>query len=140
MNVCACPQADRSLPNSAAKSLSQRDRTEQVCTALGCGRWRLPTVDGATLRHCYRYLSENLSLPCVAWYPEPTSEDGGYPCTVLELIDPATGPGDKFGGIFCKVRKGKHERNLPLIKLEWSPDEPNCESVKRYRDCFWQWR
>ena len=71
------------------------------------------------------------SLALVAWYPEPTNEDGGYPCTVLELIDP-TGPGDKFGGIFCKVRKGNHERNLPLIKLEWSLDDSNCESVKRY--------
>lgn len=140
INVCTCPEADRSIPKSAAKSFADCDPTEQVRTALGCGRWRLPTVDVATLRHCYRYLSENLSLPCVAWYPEPTNEDGGYPCTILELIDPATGLGDKFGGIFCKVRKGKQERNLPLIKLEWSPDDPNCQLAKHYRDCFWHWR
>ena len=140
MNVCVCPEADQCAPKFAATPFSDGNCTAEVHAALGCGRWRLPTVDGATLRHCYRYLSENLSLPCVAWYPEPTNEDGGYPCTVLELIDPATGPGDKFAGIFCKVRKGNHERNLPLIKLEWSLDDSNCESVKRYRDCFWQWR
>ena len=92
------------------------------------------------LRRCYRYLSEKLSLPCVAWYSEPTDEDGGCPCTLVELIDPATGPGDKFDGIFCKVRKRGLERILPLIELELSPDDPNCPLVECYWDCFWHWR
>jgi hypothetical protein len=76
----------------------------------------------------------------VAWFPKPTDEDGGYPCTVTELIDPATGLGDKFDGIFCKVRKGQHERNVPLIELELSADDPNCRVAERYWDCFWCWR
>jgi len=108
--------------------------------ALGCGSQRLPTVDAARLRHCYRYLSHNLSLPRAAWYPDPTDEDGGYPCTVTELIDPATGLGDKFDGIFCKVRMGKQERVLPLIKLELPPDDPSCRLVQCCWDCFWHWR
>jgi hypothetical protein len=93
-----------------------------------------------TLRHCYRYLSQNLLLPCVAWYPAPLDEDGGYPCTLTELIDPATGPGNKFDGLFCKVRKGKLERNLPLVVLELSPDDRNYRLFNRYCDCFRHWR
>jgi hypothetical protein len=140
MAYCTCPETDRSAHKFNAKSLSECDCAEQICMALGSGRWGLPVVDAATVRHCYRYYSQNLSLPCVAWYPAPTDEDGGYPCTVTELIDPATGPGDKFHGIFCKVRKGKQERNLPLIELELSPDNPNYRLVERYRNCFWHWR
>ena len=90
--------------------------------------------------HCYHYLARNLSLPCVAWYPEPTDEDGGCPCTVTGLIDPANGPGDKFNGIFCKVQIGKQERKLPLIELEMPADAANRQVVARYWDCFWRWR
>ncbi len=137
---CTCPDADRSTSKSAARSLSAVDRTEQIGTALGCGMCHLPEVDVGTLRHCYRYLSQNLSLPCAAWYPVPADEDGGLPCTLTELIDPATGLGNKFDGIFCKVREGHQERNLPLIVLELSADDPNCQLVRRYGDCFWRWR
>ncbi len=140
MDRCTYPEVDRSVPKSAARRLSERYRTEQFGTELGCGRHRLQTVDAARLRHCYRYLSHNLSLPCVAWYPEPTDENGGCPCTVMELIDPATGPGNKFDGIFCKVRIGKQERNLALTALELPPEDPNYRLVQRCLDCFWHWR
>ena len=140
MNTCTYPKTDRTARPLAAKSLFAGDRAEQIRTAFGCGRNCLPTVDAATLCHCYRYLSENLSLPCAAWYPEPMDENGGYPCTVTELIDPASGLGSKFDGIFCKVRQGTQERYVPLIELELSLDDPNCQLLRRYCDCFWQWR
>ena len=108
--------------------------------ALDSGRWHLPAVDAGTLQHCYHCLAQNFSLPCVAWYPAPTDEDGGYPCTVTELVDPTTGPGDKFRGLFCVVRKGKQASTLPLVELELSPDNPNYKAVEHYRNCFWHWR
>ena len=121
-------------------------RSRSICNEVGGqvifgAPGRLPTVDAATLRHYYRHLAQHLSLPFVAWYPEPTlHEDGECPCTVVELIDPATGLGDEFDGIFCKVRKGEHERKLPLIELELPPDDPNYELVERYWDWFWHSR
>ena len=83
-----------------------------------------------------------LSLPFAVWYPEPTlaEEDGEYPCTVVELIDPASGLGDEFDGIFCKVRKGSYERDLPLLELELPPEDPNFQLVEDYWDWFWHWR
>jgi len=116
------------------------DRRDQIRAALVSGRWRLPTVDVSTLRHCYRYLSQNLSLPCVGWYPAPADEEGGYPCTITELIDPATGLGNKFDGLFCKVRTGRQERSVPLFEMELPAEDRNCQLHRRYCDCFWHWR
>ncbi len=140
LDCCICPDAEQFASRFAAKSLSQRDSAEQVRMLFGCDGQRSGTVDAARLRHCYRHLAQNFSLPCVAWYPEPTDENGGYPCTVTELIDPATGLGDKFRGIFCKVRTGKQEISLPLVELELSPDDPNYRLVQCCWDCFWHWR
>jgi len=141
MDVCACPEANRSVPKSVAESLSERDRAGKIDVAHG-SRGHLTTFDTATLRHAHGYLSQNLSLPCAAWYPELTDAEGGDACTVTELIDPATGLGDEIDGIFCKVLKGKHERNLPLIEIELPPDAPNHPVVEHYWDWFWhrQWR
>ena len=139
-DCCSCPEADRSAPKSAAGSHSERDRRQHVRMAGACDRQRSPTVDAAGLRHCYRHLSRILSLPCAAWYPEPTDENGGHPCTVTELIDPATGLGDKFQGIFCEVRSGKQARKLPLAQLELPLEDPNYRLVQRCWDCFWHWR
>ncbi len=141
-DVCTYSPAPRSAPTPLARALSEHGRPAQIQVALGTNGRRLPTVNAATLRRYYRYLSQNLSLPCPAWYPEPTllEEDGDYPCTVLELIDPANGPGDEFDGIFCKVRKGTWERSLPLIELELPPDGPNYQLVEDYWDWFWHWR
>ena len=59
---------------------------------------------------------------------------------MVALIDPATGVGDAFDGIFCKVHKGKHEVVLPLIELDLPPDDPNYQLVEQYWDWFWHWR
>ncbi len=76
------------------------------------------------------------------WGPIDTVENHEYECrcTVVELIDPATGVGDAFDGIFCKVQKGDHEMILPLIELELPPDDPNFQLVEHYWDWFWHWR
>ena len=115
---------------------------EQIRVALGHGWRSLPRVDAITLRRYYRYLAQNLALPFAVWYPEPTfvKDDGEYPCSVVELIDPASGPGDVFDGIFCKVRKGACEKDLPLIELELPPEGPNFQLVENYWDWFWHWR
>ena len=125
---------------SAAQPRSECGSAEILCAALAGQRRQYIMVNAATLGHCYRYLSRNLSLPCEAWYPEPTDENGGHPCTLTELIDPATGLGDKFAGIFCKIRKGEQDRSIPLVKLQLSADDPNRPLAERYGDCFWHWR
>ena len=43
-------------------------------------------------------------------------------CWVAELIDPASGVGDTFDGIFCKVHHGQQRLVLPLIELELAPE------------------
>lgn len=142
MDVCTYPKAPASVPKSVAKSSSERQPVEHVRLSLGSGRQLMPTVDAVALRHYFHYLSKNLSLPFPAWYPEPTlvDEDGEYPCLVMELIDPASGLGDEIDGVFCKVRKGQYERNLPLIEMELPPDDPNYQVVERYWDSFWHRR
>ena len=132
------------LPSSAkpvARSLSQRDRNDQIRAALGI-RWRLPKVDEVTLATYSRYLSEELSFPFTAWYFQSANsrDESEHRCTVMELIDPASGVGDAFDGIFCKVLKGNHEMILPLIELELSPESPNYHLVESYWDWFWHWR
>jgi hypothetical protein len=141
MDVCTYPEARPSAPQPIVKPLSQRDRAGQIRAALG-SRWRLPKVDEVTLTRYYRYLNERLSFPFTAWYPEPANsrEERDYRCTVVQLIDPVTGLGDEFDGIFCKARRGKYERNLPLIELELSPSDPNYLLVENYWDWFWHWR
>ena len=141
MRVSTYPETDQADPTAVAEPLFDRDHTDQIRTALGI-RWRLPKVDEVTLACYYRYLREKLSLPFVAWYPEPTNsrEEREYRCTAIELIDPATGMGDAFDGIFCKVRKGKYEVILPLIELELPPESPNYELVENYWYWFWHWR
>jgi hypothetical protein len=58
----------------------------------------------------------------------------------VELIDPASGLGDKFVGIFCKVRKQEQVITLPLVQLEVPRDDTNYRFVECYRDWFWQRR
>jgi hypothetical protein len=102
----------------------------------------LPSVGEETLSRYYEYLTARLSFPFKAYYPEPTTtlEEVRYRCTVVELLDPANGIGDEFGGIFCKTRKGKYEMNLPLIELEILQDGPNFQLIDDYWFWFWNWR
>ncbi len=141
MSVATYSAVRPSVPKSVPKSLCERDSMEQVRSDLGIG-WRLPKVVEAALASYYRYLSERLALPVVAWYhgPAGSPEEREHLCTVIELIDPASGVGDAFDGIFCTVRKGKHELILPLIELELPPESPNYQLVENYWDWFWHWR
>jgi hypothetical protein len=122
-------------------SPSKHHPTEEICAALGRGAHSI-RVDEATLSRYYRYLRKTLTLPFPAFYPEPANseEEREYRCTVIELIDPATGLGDEFDGLFCKVRKGKFEVNLPLIELELSANDPNFHRVENFWYWFWHWR
>ena len=143
MDVCAYMQAGRSTPPLPAESLAEHLRTERIRAAFGGSqRRRVPKVDAAALRRYYRHLYENLSLPFAAWYPEPApaSQAAEYPWTVVALFDPATGPGDEFDGIFCKIRQGHNAREVPLIELDLPPDDPNFQLVETYWDWFWHWR
>ena len=141
MNACTCFETVPSGPIPFGRPVSEEHRTAHIRAAFGA-RHGLPKVDEATLASYYRYLSKQISLPMAAWYPEPTNsrEQREYRCTVVELIDPAVGLGALFDGIFCNVRKGRYEMNLPLIELELAPDDPNYELVEQYWFWFWHWR
>jgi hypothetical protein len=128
----------RVVPESYPE-INQRDR---IIEALGLWGGHLPSVDEETLFRYYTYLTERLSFPFTAYYPEPTTtlEEVRHPCVVVELLDPTRHLGDEFGGIVCKTRKGRFEVNLPLIELEISQDSPNFQFIEDYWYWFWNWR
>lgn len=124
------------------ESDAEAARRRRILDALKPSDNRLPTVDADYIERYYKYLSERLSLPFSAHYPEPTNqlEEALYECTVLELLDPSKYVSDEFDGIFCKTRKGDFEVNLPLIELDVSADDPNFQAIEDYWYWFWNWR
>lgn len=120
------------------QELSQKNR---IIEALGSVN-HIPRVREETLSQYYKYLTGRLSLPFVAYYPEPTStlEEVLHRCVVVELLDPINDICDEFGGIFCKTREWKYEINLPLIELEIPHDSPNFQFIEDYWYWFWNWR
>lgn len=116
--------------------------TRRIAAALGLAGGPLPNVDDETLLRYYRYLSANLTLPFTAHYPEPANprEEIEFRCTVLELLDPSEYLGDMFDGIFCRIRKGGCEVNLPLIELRVAHDSPNFDLIEEFWYWFWNWR
>jgi hypothetical protein len=118
------------------------DQKQRILVALGIEGDRLPLVDEETLFRYFEYLSENLSFPLTAHYPEPTTplEEVQYECTVLELLDPSKHVSDEFDGIFCKTRKAGFEVNLPLVELEVSEESPDFQMIEDYWYWFWNWR
>jgi hypothetical protein len=118
------------------------NQTERILAAIGPTTGGLPKVDEDTLARYYTYLSATLALPFTAYYPQPMNaqEHAQFRCTVLELLDPTQHPGDAFDGIFCKVRKGNFEVNLPLIELHVPHDSPDFHLTEDYWYWFWNWR
>ena len=125
-----------------AESNARHDQMDRIIEALGAWGEHLPNVDEETLSRYYNYLSARLSFPFTAHYPEPTTslEEVQYRCNVLELLDPAKDIWDDLDGIFCKIRKGKYEINLPLIELEMPDDSPNLQFIEDYWFWFCNWR
>ena len=117
------------------------DQKDRIIEALGSGN-PFPRVDEETLARYYEYLSENLSFPFTAYYPEPMKpqEEEEFRCTVLGLLDPAKHLGDWFDGIFSRTSKGEYEINLPLTELEIPDDSPNFPFIEDYWYWFWNWR
>ena len=120
---------------------SEAARTKRIMTALGGTDDRLPFADDEMLVRYYEHLSENLSFPFTAHYPEPRTfrEEAQYECTVLELLDPSRHIADEFDGLFCKTRKAGFEVNLPLVELEVPQDARNFQRIEDYWYWFWNW-
>jgi hypothetical protein len=118
------------------------DQKARILSALGLPGNRLPQVDDENLLRYYKYLSEHLSFPFIAYYPEPTNprEEILHECKVFELLDPSKYISDEFDGIFCKTRKGTFEVNLPLVELEVPQESPNFQLIEDYWYWFWNWR
>lgn len=118
------------------------DQRERILTALGGTAASAVRVDHDTLTHYYAYLSANLVLPLMAYYPQPrnTQEQAQFLCTVVKLLDPTRYVGDEFDGIFCKTRKWDFEVNLPLVELQAPHDSPSFQLIEDYGHWFWNWR
>ena len=140
MMLSTITETNWSAPPLAA--IPFRDQTERLMAALGVMTGDLPTVDERSLARYYTYLSANLTWPFTAYYPQPTSaqEETEFDGTILELLDPTKDIYDEFDGIFCKIRKGGFEVNLPLIELHVSQDSPNFQLIEDYWYWFWNWR
>ncbi len=98
--------------------------------------------DGDTLARYYAYLATHLPLPFTAYYPRPVSEEekSEFCCSVVELLDPDECLGDEFDGIFCRIRKGRFETNLPLIELHVPPGSLQFQMIEDHWYWFWNWR
>ena len=129
-------------PHIAVESCPQEDRTRRITAVLGRTKDGFPRVDEDTLTRYYAYLSAHLSWPFMAYYPMSKNPEAKaeFRCTAVELLDPSKDIYDEFDGIFCKVRKGKFEVNLPLIELELPEDSPNSQFIEDYWYWFWNWR
>jgi len=124
------------------ESPPENRRKQRILAALGTDGDHLPLVDDETLLRYFEYLSESMSFPCTAHYPEPTTplEEVQYECSVLELLDPSQYVSDPFDGIFCKTWKAGFEVNLPLVELEVSQESPDFQMIEDYCYWFWNWR
>ena len=122
-------------------SCHELNQKERIIEALGSVS-HIPRVGEEPLARYYKYLAARLSLPFVAYYPEPanTLEEVLHRCVVVELLDPVNEICDEFGGILCKTRKRTCETNLPLIELEIPHDSPNFQFIDDYWFWFWNWR
>jgi hypothetical protein len=129
-------------PQLLAQSPPNASRTERLMAVFGLKSGSLPRVDEHALAQYHAYLSQNLSWPFTAYYPHPTSpeERAEFCCRAVELLHPIDDMYDEFDGLFCKVRKGKYEVNLPLIELEIPENSPNYALIEDYWFWFWNWR
>ena len=119
-----------------------RERNRRILTALGVSGSRDPRVDADSLARYYDYLAARLELPFPACYPRPSTpaDAAADRCQVIELLDPRTGMGDEFDGIYCRTRKGRFVVNLPLVELAIFPSSNNLQLVEDYEYWFWHWR
>jgi hypothetical protein len=142
MAISTVTETNWSGPQLAAVSSPEPDQTERIMAALGVTTGELPKVDEDTLARYHAYLSASLPLPLTAYYPQPRNprEKTEFRCTVVELLDPARHLGDEFDGIFCKVRKGTFEVNLPLIELQVPQGSLSFQLIEDYWYWFWNWR
>lgn len=102
----------------------------------------VPRVAEETLATYHQYLAEKLSLPFVAYYPQPTNsrENIEFRRVVVELLDPTRYACDEIDGIYCKTRQGEFEVNLPLIELHLPKNSPNAQLIEDYWYWMWNWR
>jgi hypothetical protein len=126
----------------AAVCAPTANRTERIRAAVGPVVGGLPSVDEKTLARYAAYLSANLSLPFSAYYPQPNGarEEIEFRCEVVEVLDPARHVGDEFDGLFCKIRKGTFEVNLPLRELYMPEENANRQLIEDYAFWFANWR
>jgi hypothetical protein len=125
--------------NAAAPNPS---RLERIRAVFGLSDGTLPRVDEQSLAQYHAYLSANLSWPFTAYYPHPTNpaEQAEFRCRAVELLHPIDDMYDEFDGLYCKVRKGDFEVNLPLVELEIADSSRNCQVVEDYWFWFSNWR
>jgi hypothetical protein len=140
MSLSTITEANWSGPQSPAVPCST-GQARRIMAALGV-RGGVPTVSEEMLARYHKYLAAHLSMPFVAYYPQPTNsrEKTEFRRVVVELLDPTRYACDEIDGIFCKTCQGDFEVNLPLIELHLPEDSPNCQLIEDYWYWMWNWR
>jgi hypothetical protein len=140
MSLSTITEANWSGFQSPAATCST-GQARRIMAALGV-RGGVPTVSEETLARYHKYLAAHLSMPFVAYYPQPTNsrEETEFRRVVVELLDPTRYACDEIDGIFCKTCQGDFEVNLPLIELHLPEDSPNCQLIEDYWYWMWNWR
>jgi hypothetical protein len=126
-------------PPAVCSSVAQAQR---IMAALGVTSGGVPSVSEETLARYHKYLAAKLSLPFVAYYPQPTNsrESAQFRRVVVELLDPTRYACDEIDGIFCKTCQADFEVNLPLIELHVPDNSRNSQLIEDYWYWMWNWR
>jgi hypothetical protein len=117
------------------------EQAARIMAALGA-TGGVPRVSENTLARYHKYLATKLSLPFVAYYPQPTNcrESAQFRRVVVELLDPSRCACDEIDGIYCKTCQGDFEVNLPLIELHLPENSANSQLIEDYWYWMWNWR
>jgi len=101
----------------------------------------LPGVDDDPLHSYYRYLTQHLSLPFAAFYPQRVGpfDEPVYACDVIRLLDPKVYHNGHFLGVFCVARNCEHLVELPVIELDIDETGPTFQLIEDYWFWFWNW-
>lgn len=140
MLLSTAANTDRSEFRPSVESSTQ-EQTRRIMMALGASSG-VPRVSEETLARYHEHLAANLSLPFVAYYPEPMNprEKAAFRRVVVELLDPSCHAGDEIDGIYCRTRQGEFEVNLPLIELHLPEGNRNAQLIEDYWYWMWNWR
>jgi hypothetical protein len=134
--------ADSSDPFVVSPAATPHEQEERILRMMGLKRGPLPKVRIEWLSRYFAHLAANLSLPFEAEYAEDIS---GFRqlvsrVTVIALIPPDEHASAEDIGLFCRVRRGAEEIEVPLADVELEERTVNSQLIDDYWYWIWNWR